>query len=78
MQAMRDEDVGKPEFLLQFPEQMQDLRCNRNIRGRDGFVRNDDAFSRRSEVVSSGSWIASGSATISSTRMRGLSEAKGS
>jgi hypothetical protein len=41
-QAMRDEDVGKPEFLLQFPEQAQDLRCNRNIKGRDGFVRNDE------------------------------------
>jgi len=52
---MRDEDVGKPEFLLPFPEQAQDLRCNRDIKGRDGFVRNDDAFSRRSEVVSSGS-----------------------
>jgi len=41
-QAMRDEDVGKPEFLLQFPEQAQDLRWNRNIKGRDGFVRNDE------------------------------------
>ena len=39
---MRDEDVGKPEFLLQFPEQAQDLRWNRNIKGRDGFVRNDE------------------------------------
>ena len=37
-EVVRDEKVGEAEFLLQVAEEIDDLRLNRDIERRDGFV----------------------------------------
>ena len=40
-QVVRDEEIGEPEPFLKLEEEVQDLRLDRHIQRRDGFVRDD-------------------------------------
>src|SRR5579863_2943280 len=37
-----DEEVGQPELLLEFLQQVDDLRLNRDVQRRNGLVANDE------------------------------------
>ena len=40
-QVVRDEEIGEPESFLKLEQEVQDLRLDRHIQRRDGFVRDD-------------------------------------
>ena len=43
-QAVGDENIGQPEFVLEFLQQKENLRADGNIQGGDGFIGNDELW----------------------------------
>ena len=41
-QVVRNKDIGQAHFLLQIAQKVDDLRLNRNVERRHGFVANDE------------------------------------
>ena len=41
-EVVRDEDVGQPELVLEVGEEVEHLRLDRDVKGRDGLVGDDD------------------------------------